>query len=111
NHDALWTSNPIKTTFKNRNGNEADLNLLLTAMLRHEKIDADPVILSTRDNGFAADIYPLLSRFNYVVVRASIDSTWQYLDASESWLAFGRLPERCYNGYARIIRKDRPGSM
>jgi hypothetical protein len=111
NHEALWTSNPIKTTFKNRNGNEADLNLLLTAMLRHEKIDADPVILSTRDNGFASEIYPLISRFNYVVTRASIDSGWQYLDASESWLAFGRLPERCYNGYARVLNKARPTYM
>jgi hypothetical protein len=111
NHDALWTSNPIKTTFRNRNGNVADLNLLLTAMLRHEKIDADPVILSTRDNGFASEIYPLISRFNYVITRIPIDSTWQYLDASESWLAFGRLPERCYNGYARILNKEQPDYM
>lgn len=111
NHEALWTSNPIRTTFKNRNGNEADLNLLLTAMLRHEKIDADPVILSTRNNGFASEIYPLISRFNYVITRVSIDSSWKYLDASESWLAFGRLPERCYNGYARILNKEQPDFM
>ncbi|HXB07107.1 MAG TPA: DUF3857 domain-containing protein [Puia sp.] len=107
-HDALWTSNPIKTTFKNRNGNEADINLLLTAMLKHEKIDADPVILSTRDNGFANPIYPLISRFNYVIVRTKVDSSRLYLDASESWLAFSRLPERCYNGYARVLNKEMP---
>ena len=36
-------------------------------MLVHEKIQVDPVILSTRANGFTHQMYPLLSRFNYVV--------------------------------------------
>ncbi|HEY4107823.1 DUF3858 domain-containing protein [Puia sp.] len=107
-HGSLYTSNPIRTTFKNRNGNEADLNLLLTAMLHHEKINADPVILSTRDNGFASEIYPLMTRFNYVVTRVRVDSSRLYLDASEPWLAFGKLPQRCYNGYSRVINEERP---
>lgn len=110
-HGALYTSDPIKTTFRNKNGSEADLNLLLTAMLRHEKIAADPVILSTRGNGFANEVYPLISRFNYVITRATIDSAYFYLDASEPWLAFGRLPERCYNGYARVLNKELPASL
>lgn len=107
-HSALYTSGSLKSIYKNRNGNEADLNLLLTAMLHHEKIDADPVILSTRSHGFANPVYPLLSRFNYVICRLSIDSASYYLDASEQWLGFGKLPERCYNGYARLISPDKP---
>jgi hypothetical protein len=107
-HDNLYLADPIKTVFKNRHGSEAELNLLLTAMLRHEKIIADPVILSTRDNGFASEIYPLLTRFNYVVTRARIDSAAIYLDASEPWLAFAKLPARCYNGYARVLNKEQP---
>ncbi len=77
-------------------------------MLHHEKIAADPVILSTRRNGFTNEVYPLLTRFNYVVSRVTIDGSWYYLDASEPWLAFGRLPERCYNGYARVLNKETP---
>jgi len=107
-HNSLYMADPLKTVFKNRHGSEAELNLLLTAMLRHEKITADPVILSTRDNGFANPIYPLLSRFNYVVTRVKIDSKDFYLDASESWLAFGKLPGRCYNGFARVLNKEMP---
>jgi hypothetical protein len=107
-HGNLYMSDPLKTVFKNKHGNEAELNLLLVAILRHEKITADPVILSTRSNGFANEIYPLLSRFNYVVCRATVDSGWNYLDASEPWLGFGRLPGRCYNGYARILNKEQP---
>lgn len=110
-HSSLYTSNPIKTVFKNRSGNEADLNLLLTAMLRHEKITADPVILSTRAHGFTNSLYPLLNRFNYVVVRAQIDSAVYDMDASEQWLGFGRLPGRCYNGNARLINNDMPNAL
>ncbi|HEV9037464.1 MAG TPA: DUF3857 domain-containing protein, partial [Puia sp.] len=94
-HSSLYLSEPLKTTFNNRNGSEADMNLLLTAMLRHGKITADPVILSTRAHGFANEVYPLLDRFNYVITRVRIDSSEYFLDASEPWLGFGRLPERC----------------
>jgi hypothetical protein len=107
-HGSLYMSDPLKTVFKNKHGNEAELNLLLVAMLRHEKIEADPVMLSTRANGFANELYPLLSRFNYVICRAAVDSGGYYLDASEPWLGFGRLPERCYNGYARVLNKEQP---
>lgn len=107
-HGDLSLSAPLKTIFKNRNGNEADLNLLLTAMLHHEKINADPVILSTRSHGFVNSMYPLLSRYNYVITRMTIDSSEYYLDASEPWMAFGKLPQRCYNGYARILSLDNP---
>jgi len=110
-HGALYASAPLKTTYKNRNGNEADINLLLIAMLHHEKIDADPVILSTRSHGFTSQLYPLIGRYNYVICRMTADSSYRYLDASEPWLGFGKLPTRCYNGYARLLNIERPSSI
>jgi len=107
-HGAFWLNNPLKTTYKNKSGNEADLNLLLTAMLIHAGLEAKPVILSTRNNGFVHPIYPLISRYNYVIDQVTIDSMIYKLDASEPWMGFGRLPERCYNGIGRVIDKDKP---
>jgi hypothetical protein len=107
-HGNLYLSNALKTVYKNRSGNEADLNLLLTAMLIHAGLDAHPVILSTRSNGFVHAFYPLISRYNYVIDQVTIDSVKYCLDASEPWLGFGRLPEPCYNGDARVIDKERP---
>ena len=104
-HSGLYIATSLKTVFKNKSGNVAELNLLLTAMLNHEKISADPVILSTRSNGFTHQMYPLINRFNYVICQARIDSSVLYLDASDPSLGFGHIPERCYNGHARIIRK------
>ena len=105
---SFYSSAPIKTVFKNKNGDAAGLNLLLVAMLNHEHIRAEPVILSTRNHGFTHDFYPLITRFNYVVARALIDSSWQYLDASSRWNSYGRLPAYCYNGHARVIDPESP---
>lgn len=107
-HSNLYLSNPIKTVFKNRSGNEADLNLLLTAMLIHAGLSADPVILSTRSNGFTHPLYPLLTRYNYVICQVMIDSVRYRLDASEPWVGFGQLPRRCYNGSGRVVNKEAP---
>jgi hypothetical protein len=107
-HSGLYLSSPLKTVYKNKNGNEADLNLLLTAMLIHANIPADPLILSTRSHGFTHPVYPQLSRFNYVISCVTVDSSRYYLDASEPWLGFGRLPGRCYNGTGRVINSVAP---
>lgn len=111
NHFADESDQPIKTVFRNKNGNGAGLNLLLDAMMNHEHIPADPVILSTRDHGYTHDIYPLLYRFNYTICRVLIDTSIYYLDASQSWLGFGHLPAYCYNGQARVINKDLPAAI
>ena len=107
-HSGLYAASPLRKVYTNRSGNAAELNLLLTAMLRHEKIGSDPIILSTRSHGFTNEIYPLRTRFNYVISEAVIDSSVYYLDASERWMGFGRLPQKCYNGHARVINKESP---
>jgi hypothetical protein len=72
----------------------------------HEGFDASPVLLSTRSNGAAYAQYPILSQYNYVICRFVIGHQTWYLDASEPFLGFGKLPLRCYNGHARILNKD-----
>ncbi|MDN3655033.1 DUF3858 domain-containing protein [Ferruginibacter paludis] len=102
----IYLTTGMKETFKNKNGSVADVNLLLTAMLRHEGMQANPVILSTRSNGFTNEIYPLINRYNYVICRLDIDGKRYFLDASEPYLGFNKLPENCYNGAARTINKE-----
>jgi hypothetical protein len=107
-HYGMKLDNPIKTTFKNKKGNAAAINLLLVAMLNHEHIPADPVILSTRDNGYTSEIYPLIGRFNYTICMARVDSSVCFLDASRPWMGFDRLPQECYNGHAQVVSKQMP---
>lgn len=104
-YNDVYMNENLRNILKARNGSVAEINLLLAAMLRHEDIEADPVLLSTKSNGFIYPLYPLMSRFNYVVCKATIGDKVFFLDASEPRLGFGRLPLRCYNGPARVIDK------
>jgi hypothetical protein len=92
-------SNTLKTIYKNKSGSEAELNLLLTAMLFHEKLNAYPAVLSTRPNGFIDMLLPQLYQLNYVICKVQCGSLVYNLDASDPNIGFGQLPLPCYNGY------------
>jgi hypothetical protein len=104
----LYTHNALKDVFKKKQGNVAELNLLLTAMLRKAGFQADPMILSTRSNGLANPNYPLSAEYNYVVCVAYLNNKIVKLDASEHYLGFGELSTECYNGWGHIINQERP---
>ena len=99
----LYLSQPIKKTWEERKGNVADLNLLLTAVLRHQGFDASPVILSTRNHGYPLDAFPMLADYNYVVASLRVEGKEYLLDATMNTAGFGLLPERCYNGRAHAM--------
>jgi hypothetical protein len=104
-HSDIYMNQNLRNIVKTRNGSVADLNLLLIAMLKHEGLKADPVILSTRKHGYTYPIYPILSKFNYVIAKVDIDGKSYYLDASYPRLGFGKLGYECYNGHARIVNE------
>jgi hypothetical protein len=106
NHNRKYLEQPLRNILKNRNGNEAEINLLLIAMLRKARLNAEPVMLSTRSHGYTYSMYPLMDRFNYVIARLTMDDRTYYLDASEPRMGFGRLGYECYNGHARIINSE-----
>ncbi|HEY4936206.1 MAG TPA: DUF3858 domain-containing protein, partial [Puia sp.] len=108
NKNGLYAHSSLKDVFKKKEGNVAEINLLLTAMLRKAEIKADPLILSTRDNGIADPSYPLLAEYNYVICEAHPGDKWIALDASEPYNGYGQLPSRCYNGWGHIINEEMP---
>lgn len=100
---SMFLSQEFKTTQKNKSGNVADINMLLVGMLKNIKIAADPVILSTQENGTTSFANPVLRKYNYVVCRVIIDGQTYLLDASEKFLGFDKLTSACYNGFAQAI--------
>ncbi len=96
----------LKDVVNNKSGSVADINMLLIAMLRTQDIQADPVILSTRSNGYASEFYPLMDRYNYLIARVQAGEKVLFLDASIPHIGFNRLPLKVYNGQARIISQN-----
>lgn len=102
-HEGLYVTTTLKKAFDSKSGSVSDINLLLVAALKHLNFVAEPAILSTRDNGVANEMYPLINRFNYVVCHVKIGDKDYMLDASDNKMGFGKLPEETYNGSARVI--------
>jgi Domain of Unknown Function with PDB structure (DUF3857)/Domain of Unknown Function with PDB structure (DUF3858)/Transglutaminase-like superfamily len=102
----IFVEQKLKDVMKTRKGTVSEINMLLTAMLRFAGLKADPIILSTRDHGYAMEMYPMESSFNYTVSMITVDDKPYYLDASKARLPFGLLPAACYNGHARVVNED-----
>ena len=87
-------------------GNNADINLNLVVLLRKLGIEANPMVLSTRDNGLLPPYSVSLDRLNYVAVQAVIGEKTYLLDGSEDNLPLGLLPERTINGRGLVIKNE-----
>jgi len=98
----------IRKALDNHTGNSADINLALTAGLDAAGLDADAVLLSTRDHGFVNKLYPTITEFNYVIVKVDIGGKSYLLDATDPALTFGMLPLRCLNDQGRVMSLDKP---
>lgn len=108
NYYGKYAEDNIKKALENRSGNVADINLSLIAALSAAGLDAEAVILSTRDNGTVNKLYPVMSDFNYLVAKVNIADKSYLLDATEPLLPFGLLPLRCINDQGRVINLKKP---
>ncbi|EJL59499.1 DUF3857 domain-containing protein [Flavobacterium sp. CF136] len=96
--------NGVKKAYKEKTGNIADINLMLTAMLRYAGLTANPVLVSTRSNGIA--LFPNRTAFNYVIAAVETPKGNILLDATEKFSTPNVLPFRTLNWFGRLIRKD-----
>ena len=96
--------NGVRKAYKEKTGNIADINLMLTAMLRYAGLTANPVLVSTRSNGIS--IFPNRTAFNYVIAAVETPNGNVLLDASDRFSIPNVLPFRALNWYGRLIRKD-----
>ena len=103
-YNGMYSENGIKNAYDEKTGNIGDINLSLIAALQAYGFDADPVLCSTRENGLPIQLYPVLSSFNYVLCKVTINTKTYMLDASDSYLPFGMLPVRCINGVGRVLQ-------
>ncbi|KJD33116.1 hypothetical protein PK35_09170 [Tamlana nanhaiensis] len=100
---AMFKDVSVKDLIKEKSSNATAINILLNILLEESGITSYPVLLSTRGNGFATKIFPVLTDFNYLIAKISIDGKDYLLDATDGYLTFGELPFRCLNQYARLL--------
>lgn len=105
--DRKYASKSVKDLMADKFGNSADLNLFAVGLLNGVGVKAYPVLISTRDNGKIKYDYPFLDFFNYVGIKANIDSVSVLSDATDILIANDRLPLNCINDRGLIVQKDK----
>lgn len=98
----------VRKAYKDQTGNVAEINLMLTAMLRHAGLNANPVLISTKQNGIP--LFPTLDGYNYVISGIETEQGVILLDASNKYSMPNILPSRVLNWEGRIVRKDKSSS-
>ena len=99
-------SKSLRQVWKDKTGNSADINLLLTVALRKAGLQANPVILSTRKNGLIHPAHPSISQTNHIVVCAVVNNKEYLMDASDPHARINMLPIRCLNGKGRLLAEN-----
>ncbi len=100
----IYCDDGVRTAYKNKSGNIAEINLMLVAMLRYAGFEANPVLVSTRSNG--VPLFPSRTAFNYVVCAVEATNGLIMLDASDLNSSLNILPTRVLNWQGRLIRRE-----
>lgn len=93
----------VKNLLKENSGSVFEINLFLENLLTYEGFKVFPVLISTRSRGLATKIYPVLTEYDYVILKATIEGKDYFLDATDPYLSFGELPFKCLNQYGRLF--------
>jgi hypothetical protein len=94
----------VRKAYKEGSGNVADINLMLISMLRYAGLNANPVLVSTKNNGIP--LFPTRQGFNYVICMIENEAFNVLLDATDVYSTFNVLPNRVLNWQGRIIREN-----
>lgn len=87
-------------------GNSADVNLLLTALLKKADITAHPVLMSTRSNGLLNQFSASVESLNYVICYVEHGDVKMFLDACMKNGRPGILPKHCLNMYGLAVDNE-----
>ncbi|MFI1745186.1 DUF3857 domain-containing protein [Thalassobellus sediminis] len=94
----------VRKAYLSHVGNVAEINLMLTSMLRYAGLKAYPVLVSTRQNGIP--LFPTLDGYNYVVTYVKLERGTILLDATNKYCLPNVLPYKTLNWQGRIISEN-----
>lgn len=98
----------IRKPFEAHTGSIAEINLALVTALGAAGLNAQAVLLSTRENGMVNRLYPAVAEFNYVIAKVDAGGKSYLLDAADPLMSFGMLPLHCLNDQGRVMSLDKP---
>jgi len=89
---SIWALDGVKSAWKEKKGNSGEINLILVNLLKDAGLNAQPVLVSTRQNGRISTQIPGIRQFNKVLAHVKIDNKVYVLDGTEKFTASRLIP-------------------
>ncbi len=101
----IYVENSLNEAFEKKSGSKSELNLMLLALLRKAKIEAYPVLISTRDNGYPIQEHPIVDQFNRTILLVIIDEKEYFVEQGNKFRPFGQLSRNSMNRSGYRLRR------
>lgn len=103
--DEVFTDKGVKNLISTKIGNTAEINLLLTMLLKNAGIDAEPVVLSTVKRGMLLSYNPSINQLNYVLASFIDNGKLNLLDGTYKLGEINMIAPKALNYYGLIMGK------
>lgn len=103
----IYTEDGIRKLLETKVGNAAEINLFLVMMLREAGLKADPLVISTVENGLINLVSPNISNMNFVLAAISIDDQLHIYDATSKQSSLDEIPLKNWNQYGILVTKGK----
>lgn len=103
----LTTAMNLSTALDKKSGNSSEINLALVQLLRKLGFNANPVIMSSRDNGELSYLFPCYWKLNYVIAQVRLNDKEVLMDGTEKHAPYYLLPERSLNKFGMSFNKEK----
>jgi hypothetical protein len=99
----------VKEIAANKKGSVGDINLLFLNKLKDYKIEAYPLLASTRDHGLINKSFPFLKQFNAVFCYIPLDKeNFLVINAADKYNMHQIIPYNVINTEALLVSKREP---
>lgn len=101
----IWALDGVKSAWKDKKGTSGEINLILVNLLKDAGLDAKPVLVSTRSNGFINTLIAGFDQFNKVMAYVSIGDDFYVLDATNKDYPSHLIPDEVMYSQGLVIEK------
>ncbi|WP_123912755.1 transglutaminase domain-containing protein [Chryseobacterium pennipullorum] len=100
-------SQNLRQLLKSKAGNSADINLLLVLLLRNAGIEANPLLISTVDNGILNITSMDVDGMNFALAATKINGTFNLYDATSYNAKANLMRQRNWNEFGILFQKNK----
>lgn len=103
---AVFVDGPLGHVLEGSPANNAEINMVLLALLRGADIEAKPVYISSREFGRINKEFPSIYQFNKMLVQSQINGKKFFMDASFPHSLPNLIPVKANNEEGMVLRES-----